>query len=477
MDKKTSHAREQPAAPPAATPVKTIAPAETGWLPDCVYTGGKFEFGVAFFADALGRIARFSREPADLAAARRLAGQAALPGLVNAHSHAWQRVLRGRGELRPRAGADSLASWREEHDRVATRLGPEDVFEAARMAFLEMLLGGVTCVGEFHALHHQPDGARWPDANFLAREILRAAHEVGIRIALHRVAWAREGPARMLTPDADEFARATDELRAWTAKNFPEDDAWIGVGVQDLAVAPLDYFKAVASYAHARRMRLHAHVSTRAADNAACLAEHRRTPVALLTEHGIVDKRFTAIDAGHLTDDDVKLLGAARAMVGACPTSERNLGLAAAPVEKLLAAGVGVALGSDRQVQVDLLEDARLLEYPLRVAREQRAVLAPDPAPALLHAATVAGARSLGATGGALEVGRPADFFTVNLYEVSIAGAAPEALLNAIVFSLERRAVREVWIGARQRLANGRHPNQGAIVARFAEAQRRSGSE
>jgi formimidoylglutamate deiminase len=465
-----------PARAPAPAPAAAAAPSgptETGWLPDCVYTEGKFEFGLAFFADALGRISRFSREPADLAQARRLAGQAALPGLVNAHSHAWHRGLRGRGDSRPRGGVDPLAAWREECDRAARSLSPEDIFETARMAFLEMLLAGITCVGECHDLHHQPDGTPWPESGRLAQEVLRAAHEVGIRIALLNAAAAGEGPARSLTREADRFVRDTEALRSWTAANFAEDEAWIGVALPAPGAAPLEYLKVVGGYAHTRRMRLHARVSARGIEHEACVAAHRRTPVAVLAEHGLADKRFTAIHGGHVTDEDVKLLGAARAMVCSSPTTERSLGLAAAPVEKLLAAGAGVALGTGSQVQIDLLEDARQLEYPFRVAREQRAVLAADVAPLLLHAATVSGARSLGATTGALEVGRPADFFTVNLYDVSIAGAAPDALANAIVFSLQRRAIREVWIGARQRIVNGRHPNQGAIVARFVESQRR----
>lgn len=430
---------------------------EHGWLPDCVYTGEKFETGLAFFADAVGRITRFSREPADLAAARRLSGQAALPGLVNTHSHAFHRVLRGRAEQRSRA-ADPLAGWREALDRATQRATAEEVFDAARMAFMEMLLAGVTCVGEFHFVPPQPEGAPGPEANVVRREILRAAHEVGIRIALLNVAPARVEP----------FVRDLDALRVLVEKDFPADEAWLGIAVDSLAALPIDQLKAVATYARTQRWRLHAHVSTRPGDPAA-----GRTPVALLAEHGLLDKRFTAVDAFHLTDDDVKLLGTARASVCACPITAHNLGLGTVPADKLLAAGVGIALGSDSHIQIDLLKEARLLEYQLRTARQQRGAFAADATTALFHAATFTGARSLGATGGALEVGRPADFFTVNLFDPSIAGAEPDALLANVVFALERRAVRDVWVGARQRVIGGRHPLHGPIVGRFVEAQRR----
>ena len=473
---KPKSARDKAAAvvpAPIAKPAAPAAPRELGWLPDCVYTGEKFESGLAFFADGLGRISRFSREPADLAMAHRLAGQAALPGLVNAHSHAFHRVLRGRTEQRSRVAGDPLATWREAEERVIARLSAEDIYETARMTFMEMLISGITCVGEFHSVHHQPDGTPWPEPNFLAHEVLRAAHDIGIRIALLKVADTRPGHLRSLAPAPDKFIRDTEALRLYIEKNHPADDAWMGVAAQNVRAVPLDYLKTIAGYTHTQRMRLHLHVSERLSDNEACVAEHGRTPVTLLAERGLIDKRVVAINAIHLTDDEVKMLGAARAAVCACPTSARNLGLGALPVEKLLAAGAIVSLGSDTQVQIDLFEDARLLEYHLRTGWLQRAVLAPDAATPLFHAATVGGARSLGAPGGALEVGRPGDFFTVNLFDPSVAGAEPGAVLNIIVFSLERRAVREVWIGGRQLVTNGRHPLQGPIVGRFVEMQRR----
>ena len=479
--------RPVPAPRPAPVPAAVVQSGvphgarEGGWLPDCVYTGEKFEFGLAFFADTVGRITRFSREPADLAAARRLAGQAALPGLVNAHTHSFHRVLRGRTEQRGRAEQGPCEVWREAHDRVVARLTGEDVFDVARMAFLEMLFAGVTCVGEFHYLHHQPDGSPWPDPNFLSQEIIRAAHDVGIRIALLKVAQVRAGfraeagsaPGRSRHAGVDSFVREMEALRLAVEKGHLADEAWLGVAADSLATVPLDAFKAIATYARAQRMRLHTHVSTTADENAACLAEYGRTPVTLLAEHGFVDKRFTAVDAIHVTDEEVKLLGTARAAVCACPISEQNLGLGVAPAEKFLAAGAGLALGSDTNTQIDLLQEARLLEYRLRGAGRPRAGIAPDAATAVFHAATVTGARSLGATSGALEVGRPADFFTVNLADPSIAGAEAGVLLAHIVFALERRAIREVWVGARQRIVNGRHVTHGSIVGRFVDLQKR----
>jgi len=447
---------------------------EAGWLPDCVYTGDKFESGLAFFADAQGRITRFSREPADLAQARRLEGQAALPGLVNTHSHALARLVRGRAERR---GADVAALTAQ----AWAQLGGEDVFDAARMVFLEMLLSGTTCVGEFHALHHQPDGSPYPDPNHLAREIIRAAHDTGIRIALLKVAQLRgdfgaaggEAPARRRHAAADAYVRDLEALRAGIEKDYAADEVWLGAATPGLGAVPLEAFKAIAHYARAQRLRLHTRVAASAAEVAACTAEYGRPPVALLAEHGVVDKRFIAVEARHLNDDEVKLLGAARAAVCVCPAAERSAGLGAAPVEKLLAAGAGLAFGTEGNAQVDLLREARELELGLRAAKGARAGLAGDAAQVLLQAATAGGARSLGATGGALEVGRPADFFTVNLFDPALAGADAGSLAAHILHGLERRAIRDVWIGARQRVANGRHVAHGAIIGRFVDLQKR----
>lgn len=445
---------------------------ETGWLPDFVYTGEKFEAGLAFFADPVGRIVRFSREPADLAAARRLEGQAALPGLVNAHSHSFHRTWRGRAEVR----AGDLPA------RALARLSDEDVFDAARMVFLEMLSAGVTTVGEFHALHHPPDGSAWTDPNHLAREVIRAAHEVGIRIALLKVAATRgaangsESPAtfsRMRSESAETFTRELEALRVAVEKDYPADEVWTGVGVASVGALTAEGWKAVGTYARAQRLRLHVPLPLSADEAAACLAETGRAPVAWLSELGVVDKRFSAVDPVHLTEDEVKLLGTARATIVTCPTTQQSWGIGAAAIAKLLAAGAGVAVGTDGNAQVDVLKEARALEFGLRMAKGATRGLNADPATALFHTATVTGARSLGATGGALEVGRPADFFTVNLHDPSIAGADAESLLAHVVFGLERRAIRDVWIGARQRIANGRHLLHGAIVGRFVVAQKR----
>lgn len=454
-------------------------------MADYVYTGGRFESGLAMFAGPDGRITRFSREGPDLAVAQRLSARAILPGLVNVHSHAFQRVIRGRTEHRTRLDRDTFWTWRESMYHSANLLSPEAMYDAARMAFLEMVLSGITTVGEFHYVHHGPGGVPYDDRNRLAREMLRAAGEVGLRIALLRTAYVRAGwqkPAdpgqvRFLTPRVDDFIADTEALRLSLSKSAHPDRAWVAVAPHSVRAVPLDYLREVAQYARAQRLALHMHVAEQPAEVEACLGEHGLRPVELLQANGILDSQFTAIHAIHITDQEAAFLGSAKAHVCACPTSERNLGDGAVPADRLLAAGAGICFGSDSNVQIDLLEDARLLEYHLRMNKLERVVLAADSSPdslarQLFASATDTGSESLTGPAGQLAVGRPADFFTVHLNDPSLAGAGPDDLLSHVVFSLERTAVRDVAVAGEFVVRDGQHSLSGEIVQRFANLQR-----
>jgi formimidoylglutamate deiminase len=426
------------------------------------------------FADAAGNITRFSDAPDDLRNAQRLGGRAILPGLVNGHSHAFQRVLRGRTEdpaaSRTASERDSFWTWRARMYHAAARLSPEGLYHASRMAFLEMLLGGITAVGEFHYVHHAPGGTPYADRNELAWQVLRAARDTGLRIALLRTAYARSGwgkpaepgQARFLTPQAEDFIADTEALRAAIARTDYADRVGVGVAPHSLRAVPLDYLREAVAYARERHMPVHMHVSEQPADVEACLAEYKMRPVELLDRNGLLDSRFTAVHAIHVTSDEISALARASAMVCACPTTERNLGDGTIPADRFSSAGVGISLGSDSNVQINLLEDARELEYHLRILKLERAVLG---AKQLFSCATEAGAASLGAPGGSLEAGRPADFFTVALDDPSLAGAAPETLLSHVVFSAERTAVRDVVVGGKFVIRDGSHPLAGEIVS------------
>jgi formimidoylglutamate deiminase len=438
---------------------------EQGWLPDFLYREGKFESGVAVFANSAGIITRYSSEPAGLSKARRLANRALLPGLVNAHSHAFQRCIRARTEHRTSAHHDSFWTWREAMYRAANKLSPDDLFDVSRMVFLEMLASGITTVGEFHYLHNAPGGARYDDPNLLAQQVIRAAEDVGIRIILLRTAYARAGwqvdpnpgQSRFLTPSVDKFLKDTETL----LQRFSSNQASVGVAPHSVRAVPLPYLLEIIRYARSRNMAIHMHVAEQPAEITACQAEYGLRPVELLSQHGVLGDDFTAVHATHTTEEEIHFL--AHSNICVCPTTERNLGDGIAPADHWHHAGVNVCFGSDSNSQIDLLEDARELEYHLRLKRLERSIL---PEQRLFDYATAGGVRSL-------RIKAAADFFTIDLAHPSIAGADSDSLLSHIIFATQKSAIREVYVAGREVMADGRHNDQEQIIERFVAVQRR----
>lgn len=438
------------------------------WLPDLIYTDGRFQSDRALVCDG-GKIVEIV-EAAEAPDAFRLRRRAMLPGMVNAHSHAFQRVIRGRTEHRSQHTTDSFWTWREQMYAAANRLGPEDIYAASRLAFLEMSLTGITTVGEFHYIHHSQDGSTYDDPNLLAREVIRAAHDVGIRIALLRVAYARAGFETEPNPQQIRFIEASPDIylkhleQLLAAPELKDGMAWAGVAPHSVRAVPLDYLKTIIAFAKDQDLPTHMHVAEQPAEVSACIKEYGRSPVALLDTEGLLSKRFTAVHAIHVTPKAIAAMAQAGALVCACPTTERNLGDGVVPVDSYFDAGVRVSLGSDSQIQIDLLEDARELEYHLRLQKTARNVLAPANdatssalARRLFDCATINGAASIGFDGGKLETGSPADFFTVDLDDLSIAGCAAEDLLANIVFSLSKTAIKDVVVAGKQIVSHGSH--------------------
>ena len=411
-----------------------------------------------------------------------MAGKALLPGFVNAHSHSFQRLIRGKSESRVTSGRD-FWSWRGTMYHAASSLDPQEVYDVARMAFLEMLLAGTTTVGEFHYLHNAPDGRAYDDPNVLAKQVIAAAQSTGIRIVLLRAAYVRAGFD--LPNDAGqmrfyETSKAyLDAMDALVKER--SDGVQFGVAPHSIRAVPMPELREIAAWARAHGMPLHMHVAEQVAENDACMLEYGATPVKLLSREGILGRNFTAVHAVHVTGEEVAMLAAAQVTVCSCPTTERNLGDGFVPADALLSAGVRIALGSDSQAQIDPLEDARELEYHLRLQQQKRAILdqvsGKTLAEELFESATVHGAQSLAVKAGGLGVGEFADFFTVDLSDVSIAGSSAKDLLPILVFSLNRTAIRDVVVGGRVVIREMRHVEQDEIVGRYRELHARVWAE
>lgn len=448
------------------------------YRPDLLYADGRLLSGAALLVNDDGRVGAIASDINDASAAViDLPGKALLPGFVNAHSHSFQRLIRGKSESRVTSGRD-FWSWRGTMYHAAAHLTPEQVGDVARMAFLEMVHAGTTTVGEFHYLHTRPDGRPYDDPNLLSKQVIAAAQAVGIRIVLLRSAYLRSGFELPRDPGQTRFFESASDFLANTASlaaEVPRDSGEVRLGVapHSMRAVPLHDLREIAAWARGARLPLHMHVSEQRAENEACLREYGATPVTLLEKEGVLAEDFTSVHGIHITTEEISMLAHSGASICACPTTERNLGDGIFAADQVMRSGVSVALGSDSQAQIDPLEDARQLDYHLRLIQQQRAILdqieAQPLAQRLFACSTINGARSLAVAAGNLAAGSCADFFTVDLRDLSIAGNSADDLLPMLVFGLERTAIRDVAVNGRLILRDGRHPLHEEIVARYQE--------
>ena len=379
----------------------------------------------------------------------RLAGLV-LPGFANAHSHAFHRALRGRTH----GGGGSFWSWRLEMYRVALELDPDSYLALARAAYAEMALAGVTCVGEFHYLHHGLLGARYDDPNAMGEALIQAAAEAGIRLTLLDTCYVAGGLADHghLDLDAAQQLFADADADGWAARVGLLTDrpgVRIGAAVHSVRAVPAAQLGTVAAFARGRP--LHVHVSEQPGENEACLAFTGSTPTGLLDTHGVLGPDTTAVHATHLTDEDVAVLGGTGTTVCACPTTEADLGDGVAPFRRLLAAGSPLCLGSDQHALTDLLAEARLLETHERLVSGGRGRFEMGH---LLDALTVDGHRALGWTdAGRIAPGQRADLVAVRTDTPRTAGSSP----GQLVMAASAADVHTVVVDGRVVVADGQH--------------------
>lgn len=451
------------------------------YRPEFLYLNGGFHINTGVLADDSGRISAVTGEKASPAQSVSFPRRALLPGFVNVHSHAFQRLIRGKSESRATSGKD-FWSWRGTMYHAAAQLSPQDVYDVARMTFLEMALSGITTVGEFHYLHNAPGGCPYDDPNLLGQQVIAAAQSVGLRIVLLRSAYFRSGYEVPTDPGQVRFFENKKDFLANTealiaAYKGQGRNVEIGVAPHSIRAVSLDHLREIIAWASAKQLPVHMHISEQVAENTVCHAEYGSTPVSLLAKEKLLTSAFTAIHATHTTEEEISMMADAGAVVCACPTTERNLGDGILSADKVMRAGVPIALGSDSQAQIDPLEDARQLDYHLRLNHQERAVLdqidRQPLAQRLLNCATINGARSLGVTAGELANNAYADFFTVDLDHPSIAGNSPEGLLPILVFGLQSSAIRDVAVNGRLIIRDGRHELEDEIVARYKEVCRR----
>jgi formiminoglutamate deiminase len=378
---------------------------------------------------------------APLDGATRLPGLV-LPGLANAHSHAFHRALRGRTH----AGRGSFWTWREHMYALAGTLDPDRYLALARGVYGEMALAGVTCVGEFHYLHHGPGGVPYDDPNAMGYALIEAARQAGIRITLLDTLYLTstvdgaplEGIQRRF---GDRDAAA---WRSRIAALRPASHARPGAALHSVRAVPAPVLSGISG-----ARPLHVHLSEQRAENEQCLAVHGCTPTELLHRHGVLGPHTTAVHATHLTDDDIKTLGRTGTGVCLCPTTERDLADGIGPARALADAGSALSLGSDSHAVIDLFEEARAVELDERLATQRRGRFTPAE---LLAAATNHAVLGWD-DAGALVAGNRADLVAVALDSVRTAGVDPAQA----VFAATAADVTHMVADGRTIVADGRH--------------------
>jgi formimidoylglutamate deiminase len=357
--------------------------------------------------------------------------------MVNAHSHAFQIELRGVGErVRP---DDDFWAWRTEMYRLAYEHDPDSMHAVGRRTYAAMAGAGYGAVGEFHYVHHQPDGRPYQERGAMAIALAEAALEEGLEIILLPAAYNRAGPGlpptagqrRFCDPDVDTFLERVEELRRWSAHR---EGVGVGVAVHSVRAVPADWIEAVAGYADRHDLVRHVHACEQRRELAECFQEHGCTPIELLARCGFLGPRTSVVHGLHVSEDDIELIAESATIVVACPTTEGNLGDGHQPALRYRDAGVRYAIGSDSQVRIDPFEEVRELETGARRERETRhALLAAQDD--LWQALVEGGRASVGLDGSPREI-------EIDLEHPDLAGIAPPDIPYALATCASAGVVR-----------------------------------
>jgi formiminoglutamate deiminase len=377
-----------------------------------------------------------------------------IPGLANCHSHAFHRALRGRTQR----GRGTFWSWRDRMYDVAGRLDPDSYHALAAATFREMVAAGITTVGEFHYLHHQPGGTPYDDPNAMGRAVVDAAREAGLRITLLDTCYLAAGIGR--PPEGVQRRFSDGDVDRWgerLSELHDADGVRIAGAFHSVRAVPRDQMRTRTA------SPLHLHLSEQVAENEECLAAYGLTPTQVVAEAGHLNEHTTLVHATHLTDDDIRLIGEARANACFCPTTERDLGDGIGPGRRLHDAGARLTLGSDSQSMIDLFEEMRAVELDERLASQQRGHWA---AGELLEAATRHDSLGWGDV-GRIEVGHRADLVTLDVTSPRTAGTGADE--NTAVFAAVAEDVTQVMVDGRVVFRQGDREELGRELAQAVE--------
>ncbi len=400
-----------------------------------------------------------------------------VPGMPNVHSHAFQRAMAGLTE-RASGKKDTFWNWRDTMYRFLGFLEPEDMEALAAQVYVEMLKAGYTSVGEFHYIHHQPDGTPYGERAIMSQQTIRAALETGIGITHMPVLYAyggfgekppAEGQKRFINSVADVM-RIVETLHA-EYQHIPQIN--IGFAHHSLrAVSPDMLTEGTAAMrALLPDAPIHIHAAEQMAEVEGCLEWSQKRPVQWLLENGSVDDKWCFIHCTHMTTDEIKGLAQSGVVAGLCPTTEANLGDGIFPLMEYFEAGGRFAIGSDSHISVSMTEELRWLEYVQRLLRQERTLLKDHDLPsvgAMLFEKTLqGGAQALGRKCGRIEIGHRADFLVLDADAAVMSGKLRDHILDTAIFAMAQTPVRHVMAGGRWVIQDGRHKREEQIKANY----------
>ena len=403
-------------------------------IPDLVLDAHGARSGLSLTIEG-GRIS----EVGPVAEGERLPGKALAPGFVNDHSHAFQRGLRGAVErIEPSRPHDDFWTWRERMYALAEGLTPDSIREASRRCYEEMLSAGYTSVTEFHYVHHLPDGTPYEDPNALAKAVVLAAEDAGIRLLLLPVAYARGGIPRFRDASVEAFLRRVDDLKVWS-EGRPLIE--VGVAAHSIRAVTRGWLQELGDYARGGGLPLHIHADEQRREIEECQTEYDMRPVELLAEIGFLGPNTTVVHATHADERELNLLAGHGSSVCACPTTEGNLGDGFLPAMEILERGIRLSIGSDSHARIDPFEELRELETNARRLSGRRNVLLAEgetsPTPYLLRA---------GWGRGGLKAGDSADLIEIDLSHPALADVEAGNLPSALVFGSGSGVVVGAWV-------------------------------
>jgi formimidoylglutamate deiminase len=398
-----------------------------------------------------------------------------IPGLCNAHSHAFQRALAGRTEERSPQGQDNFWTWRERMYELAGSLDADALAAIARQAYVEMISSGYTSVAEFHYLHNEP-GAKGEDAMF--RAICRAASQSGIRLTYVPVLYERAGFDQP-EPQGHQslFAQDINSFLAHHARASSQasDAIHVGIGAHSLrAVSP----ESLRQIQDAADGTLHLHIAEQQLEIDQCLSSYGQRPVQWLFANFDVNERWCLVHATHMDADETQAVAESRAVVCLCPSTEANLGDGLFPLHDYLSAGGEIAIGSDSHISINPFEELRWLEYGQRLVSQSRNVAAleqPHVGRELFTRALHGGLQASGHTPHGIDVGSAADLVVLHDDDPMLVGHGEASLLDALVFSGYRLPIERVMVNGDWRVIDGRHVEQEEANIAYAETLRRIG--